>query len=215
MGAGHRVDGRAGHRVDGRAGHRVPGAGLELVVTRRSSEGERTFGSRGGWWGAGSRRRTRVGCTPWRPRRRAWTMRRPARGREEGRVSRQDAGEGRGIRGECERVPVSRARVPKMGGGRREGRAPRRESTHREDVRHGVAEKGRPRGLAHRLCRVHRARGATLPGWECAPRGRVTKRQTATRPTSARNGSTNGKIVIGPILAPTSSGGSEESPPFG
>ena len=117
--------------------------------------------------------------------------------------------------GECERVPVSRARVPKMGGGRREGRAPRRESTHREDVRHGVAEKGRPRGLAHRLCRVHRARGATLPGWECAPRGRVTKRQTATRPTSARNGSTNGKIVIGPILAPTSSGGSEESPPSG
>ena len=204
---------------------RGPGAGIESVVTPPHSsmggEGERTFGSQGGWWGAGSRRRTRVGCTPWRPRRRAWTMRRPARGKEEGRVSRQDAGEGRGIRGECERVPVSRARVPKMGGGRREGRAPRRESTHREDVRHGVAEKGRPRGLAHRLCRVHRARGATLPGWECAPRGRVTKRQTATRPTSARNGSTNGKIVIGPILAhlvflaPTSSGGSEESPPFG
>ena len=64
--------------------------------------------------------------------------------------------------------------------------------THREDVRHGVAEERRPRGLAHRLGRVHRAREATLPGRECAPRGRVTKRQA----TSASNGSTTpGKIA--------------------
>jgi hypothetical protein len=56
------------------------------------------------------------------------------------RVSREGSGEVGGIRGDGECVPVSRARVPKMGGGRRGKRAPRGECTHREDVRHGVAE---------------------------------------------------------------------------
>ena len=191
------------------------GAGLESVVTRRSSEGERTFGSRG-WWGAGSRRRTRVGCTPWRPRRRAWTMRRPARGREEGRVSRQDAGEGRGIRGECERVPVSRARVPKkweVGAGKdarrgekaRTGRMCGMVSPRKDDLAVSLIVCVASIVRAERRCPVGNARRAD--------ESRSDKRRHDG--TSARNGSTNGKIVIGPILAPTSSGGSRSPPASG
>ena len=52
----------------------------------RSGEGrgERTCGSPGGWSGEPSPTRTWAGCTPWRPRRRAWTRCRPDAGRRGG-----------------------------------------------------------------------------------------------------------------------------------